>query len=31
MRLFEFLENFDIASEVTILYYGSIEYVGKKL
>lgn len=29
MRLFEFLENFDVLSEITILYYGSIEYVGK--
>jgi hypothetical protein len=29
MTLFEFLENFEGTSEITILYYGSIEYSGK--
>jgi hypothetical protein len=29
MTLFEFLENFEETSEITILYYGSIEYSWK--
>lgn len=29
MTLFEFLENFEETSEITVLYYGCIEYEGK--
>lgn len=29
MKLFEFLESFNVTTDVTISYYGCVEYTGK--